>query len=285
MNAQPARVAATLASAATLVLMAAPARADQPPAFRAGPVLAGPASVGAPMRVVARWSGLPAPAARYEWSRCDAAGFACEVVDGACSESYVPTFDDFGQRLTARVDLLNSAGAVSARTPLSDLILGVPALPAADAEPASACGAVATPVGQPAPAPAAAPAPPTVGPPVRGGLAYMRPFPIVRIRGFYAAGGVRVTLLSVRGPRSARVRATCAGDGCPPAPQPAVAPPARLRAFERFLPAGTVLRVRITAASAIGKYASFRIRAHRAPRRMDRCLLPGRWAPVRCPVL
>jgi hypothetical protein len=107
---------------------------------------------------------------------------------------------------------------------------------------------------------------------------------VVRIRGYAVPGGVRITLLSVRGPRSSRVRAGCSGSGCPGGPAPApIAPPARLRAFERFLPAGTVLWVRVTGAAAIGKYTSFHIRARGAPRRTDRCVVPGRWAPARCP--
>jgi hypothetical protein len=56
-----------------------------------------------------------------------------------------------------------------------------------------------------------------------------------------------------------------------------------VRVFERFLRAGTVLRVRVTGASAVGKYTSFRIRTRGAPRRRDRCLVPGRWAPTPCP--
>jgi hypothetical protein len=282
-NAPVARYAATLASAMALGLAAAPAHADQQPAFTAGPVVAGPAVVGAPMRVVAQWSGVPAPSALYEWERCDAAGLGCELVDGACSASYVPTFDDFGHSLIARVDLWNAAGAVVARTPLSDLILGVPVGYATP--PATACGAVATPV-SPSPAQEAAPsaAPPAVHGPAAIRLAYLRPFPVVRIRGYAVPGGVRITLLSVRGPRSARVRATCSGAGCPRGPGPAaVAPPARLRVFERFLHVGAVLRVRVTGASAIGKYTSFRIRTRGAPRRTDRCLVPGRWAPAPCP--
>ena len=284
MNASLGRYASTLASAAALGLAAAAAHADQPPAFTAGPVVAGPAEVGAPMRVVAQWTGVPAPFALYEWERCDAAGLGCAVVDGACSASYVPTFDDFGHSLIARVDLWNAAGAVVARTPLSDLILGVPAAPAT--QPATACGTVATPV-RPAPAQEAAPSSatsPGVSAPATMRPAYLRPFPVVRIRGYAVRGGLRITLLSVRGPRSARVRATCSGAGCPRGPGPApVAPPARLRVLERFMPAGTVLLVRVTGASAIGKYTSFRIRTRGAPRRTDRCLVPGRWAPTPCP--
>jgi hypothetical protein len=59
--------------------------------------------------------------------------------------------------------------------------------------------------------------------------------------------------------------------------------PARLRAFERFLPAGTVLQVRVTSAGRIGKYASFVIRAHSAPLRHDLCLMPGKSKPAACP--
>jgi hypothetical protein len=287
LNGSLGRRAATFATAAALVLAAAPAHADQPPAFTAGPVVAGPAVIGAPMRVVAQWSGVPAPSALYEWERCDAAGLSCEVVHGACSATYVPSFDDFGRSLLARVDLWNAAGAVMARTPLSDLILGGPALPATTTQPATACGAVAPPVGQTAaPTTAPAPAPPATRAPATTRLAYLRPFPVVRIRGYSVRGGARITLLSVRGPRSARIQVACAGGGCPHGRGPTpVAPPARLRAFERFLPTGTVLRVRVTTASAVGKYASFRIRAHGAPRRKDRCLVPGRWAPARCPAL
>jgi hypothetical protein len=242
--------------------------------------------VGAPMRVAVRWSGAPEPSALYEWERCDAAGLACETVDGACSASYVPTFDDFAHSLAARVALWNAAGAVTARTPPSDLILGSPAGPPATTQAPAACGAVSTPVGAPsssAPVPPS-PAPPAVSAPAGARLAYMRPFPVVRIRGYFVPSGARITLLSVRGPRSARVRAGCSGAGCPRGPAPApVAPPARLHLYERFLPAGTVLWVRVTGAAAIGKYTSFRIRARGAPRRADRCLVPSRWAPAHCP--
>jgi hypothetical protein len=280
------RYAALIATVA-LALAAAPSDADQPPAFTAAPVVAGAAAVGSPMRVVAQWTGVPAPSALYEWERCDAAGLSCQVVDGACSVTYVPSFEDFGHSLAARVDLWNAAGAVVGRTTLSDLILGGPGLPAATTQAPTTCGAVATPDPRtPVQAPVAPTASPAVRAPAAVHVAYLRPFPVVRIRGYSVRGGVRITLLSVRGPRSARVRVACAGPGCPRGLRPAPAePPARLRVFERFLAAGTVLRVRVSAASAVGKYTSFRIRAHGAPRRTDRCLIPGRWAPARCPAL
>jgi len=111
----------------------------------------------------------------------------------------------------------------------------------------------------------------------------MQPFPTVRIRGYSVPGGARITVVSVRGKPSARIRGTCVGAGCPRRDPRPVSPPTRLRALERFYRAGTVLQIRVTAGPTIGKYTSFRIVAHRPPRRVDRCLLPGRWAPVRCP--
>ena len=111
----------------------------------------------------------------------------------------------------------------------------------------------------------------------------LRPFPIVRIRGYFKRGGVRVTLLSVNAPRSAHIAARCVGAGCPVRTVTVASAPARLRAFERFLPAGTVLQVRVTSAGRIGKYASFVIRAHSAPLRNDLCLMPGKTKPATCP--
>ena len=113
--------------------------------------------------------------------------------------------------------------------------------------------------------------------------ALMRPFPVVRIRGYFARNGARITLLSVRGPRSAQISVRCLGVGCPISTLALSSAPARLHPFERFLPAGTRLQISVAKPGRIGKYASFLIRAHRAPMRTDRCLLPGRSRPTRCP--
>jgi hypothetical protein len=113
--------------------------------------------------------------------------------------------------------------------------------------------------------------------------ALMRPFPVVRIRGYFAPNGARITLLAVRGPRSAQISVRCLGLGCPVATLALPSAPARLHPFERFLPAGTRLEIRVAKPGRIGKYASFVIRSHRAPMRTDRCLVPGRASPTRCP--
>jgi hypothetical protein len=267
-----------LAALAVLAPATPFAQADQPPAFTAGPTIAGDAAVGTPLKVVAAWTGVPTPTPLYEWQRCDATGAGCDVVPSACSATYVPSFDDFGHRLVARVDLFSTAGVARARTPPSDLVLGAPGAPTRPAPPA-VCTAISPP-----PPPAPPPPPPVPTGAASGHAAFLQPFPVVRIRGYAVHGGMRITLLSVRGPRSARVSAQCVGAGCPRHRLAPLALPVRLRTFERYLRAGTVLRLRITAATAIGKYTSFRIRAHGAPRRRDRCLLPDRWAPARCPL-
>jgi hypothetical protein len=186
------------------------------------------------------------------------------------------------------VTLVNPAGAAGARTPLSDVVLVTPggpvAGPAAAAPRAETCGAVDAPAAPQTSTPAPQPAARTPGS-VKQRPAYLRPFPIVRIRGYSTSAGTHVTLLSLRGPRSARIRARCAGRGCGGIAPVVAAPPVRLRSVERFFPVGTLLRVRVTAASAVGKYTSFRIRARHAPRRIDRCLVPGRWAPAPCSAL
>jgi hypothetical protein len=283
-------LATALGASAALAIGAAPAGADQAPAFASGPTLAGQAVVGAPLQVAGQWSGAPAPTPLYEWERCDAAGLSCSTLDGVCTASYVPAYEDFGQRLRARVTLVSSAGAAAARTPLSDVVLVTPGVPVAGA-PATAprtdaCGAVVAPAAPQTTTPSPAPRAPAAatGAAVQR-PAYLRPFPIVRIRGYSTSAGTHVTLLSVRGPRSARVRATCVGHGCGAIAPVVLAPPVRVRAFERFFRAGTLLQIRVTEAASVGKYTSFRIRARHAPRRLDRCVLPWRWAPAPCPVL
>jgi hypothetical protein len=288
--------AATLATTMLLVLGGAPAAApaddDEPaasneaPAFASGPVVAGQAFAGALLEISAVVTGNPEPEVAFEWSRCDPSGLTCTVIDGACASSYVVAPADVGSRILARIQLSNSAGTVVARAPFTDLVAAAApdATPATPPEPGTCIPRSPAPPAPPAPAPpapAAAPAPlvPAVASPT-----YLRPFPVVRIRGFAVGRGVRVLLLSVAGPPTARVRAICHGRGCPRASSlRPVAAPVRLRKLERFLRAGTVVEIRVTAPGSIGKYTSFRIRARRAPRRVDRCLLPGRWPPIRCP--
>jgi hypothetical protein len=110
---------------------------------------------------------------------------------------------------------------------------------------------------------------------------YLRPFPVVRIRGFFARTGARITLLSVRGPKRATVSARCVGRGCPVRSVTLPTANVRLHRFERFLRAGIQLQIRVTRPGRIGSYTSFLIRAHRAPLRTERCLTTS-GKPVAC---
>lgn len=127
-------------------------------------------------------------------------------------------------------------------------------------------------------APASSPSPPR----------FLSPWPIVRIAGFASSKGTRITRLAVQAPRGSWVDARCRGSRCPihrikrRASGSRETTVIRLRALERWLPVGTRLFIRIGKDGAVGRYVSFRIRAKRAPRRLNRCLPPGDLTPVRC---
>ncbi|MDP9401651.1 MAG: hypothetical protein M3P39_12065, partial [Actinomycetota bacterium] len=113
---------------------------------------------------------------------------------------------------------------------------------------------------------------------------FLRPFPVVRIAGSLRRDGARLSVLSVRAPRGARIVVRCGGRSCPTRVRRFRARAlTRLRTFERDLRAGTRLSVRVTRGATIGKHVRFLIRRGQPPRRVDRCVLPGRAAPVACP--
>jgi hypothetical protein len=111
---------------------------------------------------------------------------------------------------------------------------------------------------------------------------YLRPFPVVRIRGYVAARGARVTLLKVTAPSRVTVLLRCEGRGCPIARRRSRRP-GRIRALERFLPAGTRITIRVIRPGYIGKYVRINIRAGGPPSRRDACLMPGSTRAVTCP--
>jgi PKD repeat protein len=116
--------------------------------------------------------------------------------------------------------------------------------------------------------------------------AFLKPFPVVGIAGHAGPRGATITRLVVTAPRSSWIEVRCRGRGCPAHGVRRVsrrhAAEIRFRRFERLLPAGTRLVIRIGRAGFVGRYVSFRIRANRAPRRTNRCMAPGGLAPVRC---
>ena len=114
----------------------------------------------------------------------------------------------------------------------------------------------------------------------------MSPYPVARLAGRLTVNGARVRRLSVsRAPRCAVVAVSCRGRSCPARRVSRFMgrKPLRFRRFERRLPAGTVLTVRISKGDSIGKFTEFRIRAGKAPLRRDRCLRPGERRGSVCP--
>ena len=291
---------ALLSSLAAAALLLAPAAAigdDAPPPFTSTPRIDGDAFVGSTLTAVAAWTGDPLPVARYAWLRCPATGTKCDTIPDADATQYVVTNADLGFRLGLLVQLrVKGEGQIAAaRSVTTAVVVPAPVVTPPTTTPDPPPGSSDPPPPPPAsdPAPQASssesrtsfaePVAPIVDVAARATL--LRPFPVVRIRGYFKPGGVRVTLLSVNAPRSAQIAVRCVGRGCPVRALSLASAPARLRPFERFLPAGTVLQVRVTRQGSIGKYASFVIRARSAPLRTDRCLMPGRAQPAACPTL
>lgn len=142
-------------------------------------------------------------------------------------------------------------------------------------------------------APLPPPSSPAGQPPVApvAPLRFLDPFPVVRLRGRTTARGVRLSLFTVRAPHGSRVEIRCGGTGCPAGLERKTVRTAtgrgsrtiHLSRFERFLKAGTVLRVAVTQTGMVGKYTRIRIRRIALPIRTDRCLLPDTGRPVACP--
>jgi hypothetical protein len=280
-----------IAAAALLLWPAGALGEDVPPAFTSPPAIEGDMVVGATVKAVATWTGVPAPIAKYAWSRCPATGGSCSAIMDAVAAQYVVTATDVGFRLRVRITLkVKGLDAINMVSVTTAVVVAAPT-------PVPVPTPVPSPTPSPNPNPTPDPTPEPVTPQARasftepvapivavtGRATWLRPFPVVRIRGYFKRGGVRVTLLSVAGPRSAHITARCIGRGCPVRTMSLAKAPARLRPFERFLPAGTVLQVRVVRDGSVGKYVRFLIRARSAPLRTDLCLMPGRTQPRACP--
>jgi hypothetical protein len=121
-------------------------------------------------------------------------------------------------------------------------------------------------------------------------LEQMLPFPVVRIVGSLTRSRTKIQLLSADAPPGTQVTLRCRGRRCPASYQFASIPVAAIDTvtvdfplFERALPDGTVLELRVFREGAIGKYTRFVMRARKPPLRVDACLDAAQPAPVSCP--
>jgi hypothetical protein len=113
----------------------------------------------------------------------------------------------------------------------------------------------------------------------------IRPFPVVRMRGVLTGNGAKVTVLSVRAPRTAKITLRCQGKSCPASRwsrSERKSRLTRLSRFERGLRSGVKITISVTRRGYVGKRTIFVIRRGQAPLRSDRCL-SAKGRITRCP--
>jgi hypothetical protein len=119
--------------------------------------------------------------------------------------------------------------------------------------------------------------------------ALMRPFPLVRIVTLRGSSGIRLRVLSILASPGARITITCKGHSCPVKKQSKVASTGKVglasvsfQRFERVLPTGTTLEIRVFKAGEVGKFTSLAIR-RAGLKRLDTCLGADGIKPMSCP--
>jgi hypothetical protein len=124
--------------------------------------------------------------------------------------------------------------------------------------------------------------------PTSAGVMY--PFPLISIRGRDFSSGVRISRLAVKAAGGARIAVTCGHGRCPAKSARRIARSksghaswVSIRRFERFLPAGVILQVRVWQPGKIGAYTRFHVRRRKLPVRSDSCLDLGATRPIACP--
>jgi hypothetical protein len=282
MHSKPGRRGPGVALLALALAALLPAVAQaRPPEITQPPVIAGDAQVGATLEAQdARWRHGDEPT--WQWMRCDGATgeeASCTGIDGATATSYTVTDADVGRRLRVLLHVSNEDGSAESLAAPTATVAAPPAEPAPEP--------VVSPTPAPQPDPISQPAPPAPASEVRDAQAQtprmMNPLPVVRIRGRLTASGARITLLTVRAPRGARITVRCFGRRCPARRWAGTASLTRIARFQRAMPAGVRIVITVTKPRRVGKHTLITIRRGAAPTRRDRCLMPGSRKPVRCP--
>jgi PKD repeat protein len=114
---------------------------------------------------------------------------------------------------------------------------------------------------------------------------FLRPPPRISFQGQIFPRGSNIRLLSVRAPRGALVTVRCTGKSCPAKQRRKRVKrnSVRFRSFERFLRAGVRVEIFVRKPNTIGDYRRYTIRAGKGPKDVQRCLMPGKSKPSRCP--
>ncbi len=251
---------------------------------------------------------VPPTKLEYRWQRCktDKQG-SCERIKGNNAATYTVEPQDAGSRLAVRV-LADAAGVKEALfSALTAVVPGTAPTPTPTPAPTPTPTPVPSPTATPDPSPEPTPDPedeepvddkdppafvqsggtPSVSSLPPAGAAgdvfstYLRPYPVVRVKGSLVPGGARISLLRVRAPASATVDVRCDGPGCKLHRRSSGG--RRVKPLERFLRAGVRVTIRVTKRGTVGKYVRLVIRDGRAPKRRDACLVAGDRGPAPCP--
>ena len=226
----------------------------------------GNAAVGETLLAAFEAAGDPPTTVEYKWRRCKAdKPDDCSDIKDAKAATYTVTPADLGFRLRVHIKLKNGAG--------DDEDESFPTAVVSSAPPSQPS---ATPT---APPPSVDPAS-VLAPAVMAVPRRLRPFPVVRVKGYALDHGARIVLWSVTAPRRAKVDVRCRGSRCPLRRRSFR--PGRIRPLERYLPAGLTITIRVTRRGFIGKYTRIVIRSRDAPKRRDACVFPGESRPRPC---
>ena len=266
-------LAATTALAATVT---------QAPTISGDPVAGDPtltATTGA-------WTPAERDAPTYDWLRCDAAGANCAGITGACGRSYKVRHGRRGPHAArpAHGHRVRRAGARSAD---SEPDRGRRARAVLDPDRRRR----ATPVRRsrrPGPGKGTFTSGAQTGggpePPPDTTLAFIEPFPVIRIAGRFKGKRTTLTRVTVRTPaRHAHPDPLQRAAAARIKRKAVAAKLISLRSLRRTYRPKATIEIRVTQAGKIGKYTRVRTRRGKAPVRLDRCLMPGKTKPVRCP--
>jgi hypothetical protein len=225
-----------------------------------------------------------AATATYDWLRCNTSGDGCTPVAGSCDRLYTVRDADLEHRLRARLTVTEPGQPqVSAISDPTDVVVNKTySIPTAGDSGRTCVDVTPTGPGQ-GTFVSIGPTGPGTTPVPATSLDFIDPFPIVRISGRFRGKRTKLTRVLVNAPAGARIRVACRGHGCPYRRKAIAVRLIRVRALQRTYRPHATIEIRVTQPQRIGKYTRMKTRRGKAPVRLDRCLMPGKTRPVKCP--
>ena len=297
--------AAGLAASLALVLLVGGSADAQstPQVNQAGTINGSPIRVGTRLTASGgSWSGPSGTTARWEWFACppNARSWTDCFTRALYQSSYTIQSGDVGRYIALNLYAYRgqpqnpgTSGRAERFTVTSTTVAPAATAPTPTPTPRPTATPTPVPTVEPTPTPTPTPAPtpdpsfevPATPVPTSGEVLQetsrhrrvIRPFPVVRMRGTLTGNGAKISLFTVRAPRTAKITVRCRGKSCPSSRWSRThtqrkSKLTRMGRFERGLRAGVVITVSVTRGGYVGKRTTFVIRRGAAPRRLDRCL-------------